>query len=180
VRAGFAERLVRRGRQAGTEVLTAVLALLVCLTPLRGQLTGPAYWVLADAGAAVLVFAALLGRDGVFGRLYAVALFGGLALLSVWLVLDGMVLLPALLVAYSIRALLFAVRGGAEPKELVERVIVALMVAGVPGLVAYSWLQASVVPEAVFSAIFFLCSAWLYLYPFAEWVSSYRPSAGAG
>ncbi len=57
----FQERLKKSGAHALPEAVTAVLALLVCLTPLKTWLAGPGYWVLADVSAAIFILVMLMG-----------------------------------------------------------------------------------------------------------------------
>ncbi|OGV61035.1 MAG: hypothetical protein A2498_14370 [Lentisphaerae bacterium RIFOXYC12_FULL_60_16] len=173
---GFRRRLKEQMQYAGFECGTALLALLACVSPLRNHVDPPAYWVLAEVSSAILILLLLVGKEDFGGRLYATVVLGGLAFLGLWLmVVEGEWLLPLLFILYSFRAWRLTIRTNARPMDEVVRVMAAIMLAGMPALIAYAWMPQSIIPGTILSTLFFLCSAWFFLYPPMEWIQGYQP-----
>lgn len=164
------ERFSARGQDAFGQFFLAAFSLIVLLTPLSGYIGSPALWVIADFSAAVFVVMILMGKDDWFGRIYAISMFAGMTIISLYMFADGIVVAPVLFALWCWRSYTTVIKGHSRAMDEAIRSTCAVMVAGIPAMIVYSWSDSEPVIVATISVPFFVANGWLYLYPPSEWL----------
>ena len=164
------ERLRLHGRDAFGQFFLAVFSLIVLLTPLSGYLESPALWVLSDFAAAVFIMMILMAKNDWFGKIYATIMFVCIVVLCLYLLIEGIVIASALFVAWCWRSYASIKQGHSRALGEIIRSTCAIMVAGIPTMIVFSWSGPELAIIGTLSILFFMANGGLYLYPPGEWL----------